>query len=507
MSGVFGVSAWLWLLLAVLAIAVAAFLFRGRLIRGSEQPRTPATGNGGWRSDQSGRLAVLDSTVVDAGRRLVLVRCDDTEHLVLIGGPVDVVVASNIGGRGRMRDAGRAGGRGLKGANGTRPAQPGQELGDAGRRGAPVPPAQAAESRPAHPAVRQRAPEAPKAEIAATEMAAGRTRAADPPKPPVRAAEPPQPPRGAAEMPNQRSRGPEPARPQARGPESARTQSAPTEPPERAARPALAAVPPAAMPPSAARKAPQQSEQVVPAARPTTTRPQAPVRREPPALPSRAALTDQAFPRPQQDLPATGADMPSAPVTDAKAQRPNGDDPGRRPPLPPADLPWPDPADMEGEIVQALRNELKPGEAGASVRQPPPPPPSALQTDHDDALGELENRLEEALAREVGPGRAERGGVPAPDAFAFDRGPAPRAPEPPAPHPNSPPARATPGMGQNAAAPEPRPAPDRHPPPDANTAEDAPVIPLNTRRRDAFDPLEDEMARLLGELTGDSSRR
>lgn len=42
------------------------------------------------------RLAVLDAAAVDARRRLVLVRRDNVEHLILIGGPSDVVVESGI---------------------------------------------------------------------------------------------------------------------------------------------------------------------------------------------------------------------------------------------------------------------------------------------------------------------------------------------------------------------------------------------------------------------------
>ncbi|MGB6117238.1 MAG: hypothetical protein WBF87_03375 [Mesorhizobium sp.] len=42
------------------------------------------------------RLAVMDATAVDARRRLVLVRRDDVEHLILIGGPTDVVVEQDI---------------------------------------------------------------------------------------------------------------------------------------------------------------------------------------------------------------------------------------------------------------------------------------------------------------------------------------------------------------------------------------------------------------------------
>ena len=42
------------------------------------------------------RLSITDSAAVDDKRYLVLVRRDNVEHLVLIGGPTDVVVESNI---------------------------------------------------------------------------------------------------------------------------------------------------------------------------------------------------------------------------------------------------------------------------------------------------------------------------------------------------------------------------------------------------------------------------
>jgi flagellar protein FliO/FliZ len=45
------------------------------------------------------RLGVVESATVDAKRRLVLVRRDDVEHLVIIGGPVDIVVETGIKGR------------------------------------------------------------------------------------------------------------------------------------------------------------------------------------------------------------------------------------------------------------------------------------------------------------------------------------------------------------------------------------------------------------------------
>ncbi|AGB71375.1 MULTISPECIES: flagellar biosynthetic protein FliO [Rhizobium] len=49
------------------------------------------------------RLQVLDAAAVDARRRLVLVRRDGIEHLIMIGGPTDIVIESGIS------DATRAG--------------------------------------------------------------------------------------------------------------------------------------------------------------------------------------------------------------------------------------------------------------------------------------------------------------------------------------------------------------------------------------------------------------
>jgi len=42
------------------------------------------------------RLAVIDAAAVDGRRRLVLIRRDNVEHLLMIGGPSDVVVEANI---------------------------------------------------------------------------------------------------------------------------------------------------------------------------------------------------------------------------------------------------------------------------------------------------------------------------------------------------------------------------------------------------------------------------
>jgi hypothetical protein len=49
------------------------------------------------------RLAVMDATAIDNHRRLVLVRRDDVEHLLLIGGAADVVVERDIRLAGQVR--------------------------------------------------------------------------------------------------------------------------------------------------------------------------------------------------------------------------------------------------------------------------------------------------------------------------------------------------------------------------------------------------------------------
>ena len=57
------------------------------------------------------RLAVIDAATVDGRRRLVLIRRDNVEHLLMIGGPTDLVVEPNIvravGSREVTREPGR----------------------------------------------------------------------------------------------------------------------------------------------------------------------------------------------------------------------------------------------------------------------------------------------------------------------------------------------------------------------------------------------------------------
>ena len=55
------------------------------------------------------RLAVIDAASVDARRRLVLIRRDNVEHLLMIGGPTDVVIEPNIVRAAAAREPLRAG--------------------------------------------------------------------------------------------------------------------------------------------------------------------------------------------------------------------------------------------------------------------------------------------------------------------------------------------------------------------------------------------------------------
>ena len=51
---------------------------------------------GGATRGRQPRLAVIDAAAVDGRRRLVPIRRDNIEHLLMIGGPTDVVVEANI---------------------------------------------------------------------------------------------------------------------------------------------------------------------------------------------------------------------------------------------------------------------------------------------------------------------------------------------------------------------------------------------------------------------------
>jgi len=92
MSGLFGVElptpvnfviAFVFVLLLIGAAAWVVRRFGGARVEAAARGRQP-------------RLAVVDSAAVDSRRKLVIVRRDNVEHLLMIGGPSDVVVETNI---------------------------------------------------------------------------------------------------------------------------------------------------------------------------------------------------------------------------------------------------------------------------------------------------------------------------------------------------------------------------------------------------------------------------
>lgn len=73
--------------LALLCLFIVLWVLRNR---------APSPFVRGGRNRQP-RLQVLDAAAVDTRRRIVLIRRDNVEHLVMIGGPTDLVIESGIG--------------------------------------------------------------------------------------------------------------------------------------------------------------------------------------------------------------------------------------------------------------------------------------------------------------------------------------------------------------------------------------------------------------------------
>ena len=110
-----------FLVAALLVLIIVRMLFGGRL-------RMP-----GGRARQA-RLGIVDAFDLDRQRQLIIVRRDNTEHLIMIGGPNDILIESEIvrvearefrDGR-REKDAGI----GVPGGEGRIPAPPAVERGE-----------------------------------------------------------------------------------------------------------------------------------------------------------------------------------------------------------------------------------------------------------------------------------------------------------------------------------------------------------------------------------------
>lgn len=448
------------------------------------------------------RLSVVDAAPVDGRRRLLLLRRDDVEHLVMVGGPNDLLVESRIV-RGAQTVAARPAGPVVTQSPPAPPRQPVEDDKETPRAlpgaaalasavagaGAFVRSRLARSETPAEPAPRRPAAEdrgfdaplgqpvvpgarpaerptpAPAAEPAlvapptveppparpAPKPAPEKPPVAEKPAAPAAPPAPPAPP-AAAEAPKPVVKPPKPEEP-AVAPEPAAT--APVPPPKPVAPPPAAAKPVA--PPPAAK--PAEPAKPKPAAPPAAAAPAEPIAPPPPApapAPAAAALGAAAFGTAAVEAALAGVfdlEPPPAPPT-------------RPEPKPPVAAPQrSETADIAGEIERALTDLA----AAPSAAQPPQAAPEI------DLLSELD-LVVTSLDRD----RAK------PEAPFVE-------PPPPAPAP-APAERLEPHFGEAPA----EAAPAAEAPPVAPPPVEAPHPPL--------DELEEEMARLLAEISGQQRR-
>jgi hypothetical protein len=86
----------------VLIVLIAGALIAAALVARSAMSGTsPLEGFFGPKPDR--RLDVVEHASVDGRRRLILVRRDNVEHLIMTGGPVDVVIETGISQRATPR--------------------------------------------------------------------------------------------------------------------------------------------------------------------------------------------------------------------------------------------------------------------------------------------------------------------------------------------------------------------------------------------------------------------
>ena len=89
--------------LDTLMLAISAILFVAALVALAAWAfKTLFTGRSrthGFARMRDKRLGVVETAMAGGKRKLLLVRRDDVEHLIIVGGPVDVVVETGIKGR------------------------------------------------------------------------------------------------------------------------------------------------------------------------------------------------------------------------------------------------------------------------------------------------------------------------------------------------------------------------------------------------------------------------
>lgn len=92
-----GIVFWIMVLAVLVGVAAVAAVF----LKAHANGQTPREVFFKQRPDP--RLGVVEYANVDGKRKLVLIRRDDVEHLIMTGGPVDMVIETGIGEPPRVR--------------------------------------------------------------------------------------------------------------------------------------------------------------------------------------------------------------------------------------------------------------------------------------------------------------------------------------------------------------------------------------------------------------------
>jgi flagellar protein FliO/FliZ len=77
-------------LFVIALIALSVWAFKAFVIGSRSAP--------GFLRPRDRRLGLVETATVDGRRKLLLVRRDDVEHLIMTGGPVDVLIETGIKG-------------------------------------------------------------------------------------------------------------------------------------------------------------------------------------------------------------------------------------------------------------------------------------------------------------------------------------------------------------------------------------------------------------------------
>ena len=72
-------------------IVLGAWLWRTMLDRGISVPGTAL-----FKAAKDKRIGAIETASIDSRRKLVLIRRDGVEHLIMTGGPVDVLIETGI---------------------------------------------------------------------------------------------------------------------------------------------------------------------------------------------------------------------------------------------------------------------------------------------------------------------------------------------------------------------------------------------------------------------------